>query len=390
MANEWGLYNYGLGLWGEQQDDVVSLQGIQLSSSVGDEQAFTDIIVPVFFDSMTAYTASVNTIAGALILPNSFQLNSTVNSVFGGESVVVSVTTPGTGTQWGKDHWGYAGWGQITGCITQLSEEEVGIETNVALAATELATVRIGTNFEVLIGILEEVTGVLITSNVNSVFAGELVTVIVSTNVLNVTLGNEAISGDANAPVFIDSMRVYASSGSIVTGDANLTLNSLLLNISTGSVAQIIDVTVDVTAPGSPTTWGSYAWGQQAWGQIVGLEIDQGGEEVVVPSIEVNVIGQQLNTTIGAYSITADANLTLSTNLLSISLGDETGLPNTIVDLTGLLLNLVEGTASGQVVNIISVTGVSATISTGRLYVTAWAVVDIGVTNTWSVVDIAA
>ena len=30
------------------------------------------------------------------------------------------------------------------------------------------------------------------------------------------------------------------------------------------------------------------------------------------------------------------------------------------------------------------------TASTGRLFVTAWAVVDIGVTNTWTVVDIAA
>lgn len=390
MANDWGLYNYGLGLWGQQQDDIVSLEGIQLNSSVGDEQAFTDIIVPVFFDSMQAYTASVNTVAGALVLPITELINSTVNSVFAGESVVIEVTTPGTGTQWGKDHWGYAGWGQITGLIAQESEEEVGIETNVALAATELATVTIGTNFEILIGILEEATGVLASVNINSVFAGELVTVEVSTNVLNVTLGDEDISGDANAPVFIDSMQAYASSGSTITGDANLTLNSLLLNVSTGTVDHIIDVAVDVTAPGSPTTWGSYAWGQQAWGQIVGLEIDQGGEEVVVPSIEVDVIGQQLNISSNTPFIIGDANLTVSGTSLTISLGDESGLPNTIVDLTGILLNLVEGTASGQVVNIISVTGVSATISTGKLYVSAWAVVDIGVTNTWSVVDIAA
>lgn len=390
MANDWGLYNYGLGLWGQQQDDIVSLEGIQLNSSVGDEQAFTDIIVPVFFDSMQAYTASVNTVAGALVLPITELINSTVNSVFAGESVVVEVTTPGTGTQWGLDHWGYAGWGQITGLIAQESEEEVGIETNVALAATELATVTIGTNFEILIGILEEATGVLASVNINSVFAGELVTVEVSTNVLNITLGDEDISGDANAPVFIDSMQAYASSGSTITGDANLTLNSLLLNVSTGTVDHIIDVAVDVTAPGSPTTWGSYAWGQQAWGQIVGLEIDQGGEEVVVPSIEVDVIGQQLNISSNTPFIIGDANLTVSGTSLTISLGDESGLPNTIVDLTGILLNLVEGTASGQVVNIISVTGVSATISTGKLYVSAWAVVDIGVTNTWSVVDIAA
>jgi hypothetical protein len=30
------------------------------------------------------------------------------------------------------------------------------------------------------------------------------------------------------------------------------------------------------------------------------------------------------------------------------------------------------------------------TTSTGRLFVSAWAVVDIGVTNNWAVVDIAA
>jgi hypothetical protein len=390
MANDWGLYNYGLGLWGQQQDDIVSLEGIQLNSSVGNEQAFTDIIVPVFFESMQAYTASVNTIAGALILPTTELINSTVNSVFAGENVIVEVTTPGSPTQWGVDHWGYANWGQITGLIAQESEEEVGILTNVALAATELATVTLGPNYEILIGILQEPTGVLASVNINSVFAGEVVTVEISTNVLNVTLGDESISGNADVPVFIESMLAYASSGSTITGDANLTLNSLLLNVSTGTVDHIIDVAVDVTAPGSPTTWGSYAWGQQAWGQIVGLEIDQGGEEVVVPSIEVDVIGQQLNISSNTPFIIGDANLTLSGTSLTISLGDESGLPNTIVDLTGILLNLVEGTASGQVVNIISVTGVSATISTGKLYVSAWAVVDIGVTNTWSVVDIAA
>jgi hypothetical protein len=390
MANEWGLYNYGLGLWGQQQDDIVSLEGIQLNSSVGNEQAFTDIIVPVFFDSMQAYTASVNTVAGALILPTTELINLTVNSVFAGENVIVEVTTPGSPTQWGVDYWGYANWGQITGLIAQESEEEVGIQTNVALAATELAIVTLDPNYEILIGILEEPTGVLASVNINSVFAGEVVTVQVSTNVLNVTLGDESISGNADVPVFIESMLAYASSGSTITGDANLTLNSLLLNVSTGTVDHIIDVAVDVTAPGSPTTWGSYAWGQQAWGQIVGLEIDQGGEEVVVPSIEVDVIGVQLNATSASLSITADANLTLNTNLLTISLGDEEGLPNTIVTLSTNLLNISVGIAAGETLSLIPVTGVNMTTSTGRLYVTAWAVVDIGVTNTWVVVDIAA
>ena len=389
--NGWGQFTWGFGEWGDLINPNVDVTGIQLNTFVGNEEAFADIVVTVDTNLLNVYLSSPAIIIGVLIIPDSFELNSTVNSVFAGENVIVEVTTPGSPTQWGVDHWGYANWGQITGLIAQESEEEVGIQTNVALAATELATVTLGPNYEILIGILEEPTGVLSSVNINSVFAGEVVTVEVSTNVLNISLGDEAITGDANIPVYIESMLAYADAGSVITGDANLILNSLLLNVSTGTVDHIIDVAVDVTTPGSPTTWGNYAWGQQAWGRIVGLEIDQGAEEVVVPSIEVDVIGQQLNTTIGIYSITANANVNASTNTaLNISLGDETGLPNTIVNLTSLLLDVVEGTASGQAVNIVSVTGVSATISTGRLYVSAWAVVDIGVTNTWSVVDIAA
>jgi hypothetical protein len=120
------------------------------------------------------------------------------------------------------------------------------------------------------------------------------------------------------------------------------------------------------------------------------MDVEQGGEEVVVPSIEVDVIGNQLNTTIGIYSITADANLSLNTNLLTVSLGDEEATPNTIVTLSTNLLNVSVGIASGETLSIIDVTGVNMTASTGRLFVSAWAVVNIGVTNSWTVVDIAA
>ena len=74
--------------------------------------------------------------------------------------------------------------------------------------------------------------------------------------------------------------------------------------------------------------------------------ISQGAEEEIVPSIDVFV----------------------STNLLTVSVG----------------------TASGEFESTVSPTGVSATVSTGRVFIAAWAVVNIGVTNTWSVVDIAA
>jgi len=385
----WGQFTWGFGEWGDLLNPNVDVIGLQLNTSVGNEEAFTDITVNVNTNLLNISLSSPLVTIGVLIQPSSYLLNTTVNSVFGGESIIAGVVTPGTSTTWGQSTFGSYSWNQITGTQSEIGNEFAFTDITVLLNGNQLP-VTLSPNYEILLGILEEPIGVLVTSTINSVFAGELVITNVTGITINSSSGTLTINAEANVTANTNLLNTAIGDENI-TGDANLTLNSLLLNVSTGSVAQIIDVIVNVTAPGSNTTWGSYAWGQQAWGKIIGLEIDQGGEEVVVPSVEVDVIGQQLNTTIGVYSITANANVNASTNTaLNISLGDETGLPNTIVDLTGFLLNLVEGTASGQAVNIVSVTGVSATISTGRVYVSAWAVVDIGVTNTWSVVDIAA
>ena len=121
------------------------------------------------------------------------------------------------------------------------------------------------------------------------------------------------------------------------------------------------------------------------------MEVSQGAEEESIPGVEVFVSTNLLSLTLTSIAqVTGDANLTLNTNLLTTSLGDEEGLPNTIVSLSTNLLNVSVGSASGEVLSTVSPTGVSATASTGRLFIAAWAVVDIGVTNTWSVVDIAA
>jgi hypothetical protein len=388
MANEWGLYNYGLGLWGEQQDDFVSVQGFQLNTSVGNEDAFTDITVQLNSNLLNLTLSSPDVFIGVLVEPNSFLINSTVNSVFGGESIIVEVTTPGSPTTWGEYAWNQQAWGQVLGTQSEIGEELAFIDVNVLLNGNQL-TVTLNPNYEILIGILVESTGVLITSTVNSVFAGELIITNVTGITINSTSGTLDISANANVTPNTNLLNITIGDESI-TGDASLILSTNLLNAAVGNVGHIIDATVEVTTPGSPSVWGEYTWGQQAWGRIVGLEVDQGAEEVVVPSIEVDVIGVQLTTTVASLSITADANLTLNTNLLTTSLGDEDGVPNTQVTLSTNLLNVGLGTASGEVLSTVSPTGVNMTTSTGRLYVTAWAVVDIGVTNTWAVVDIAA
>jgi hypothetical protein len=384
----WGQFTWGFNEWGDLLNPNVDLTGLQLNTSVGNEEAFTDITVNVSTDLLNIYLSSPFITIGVLIEPDSYLLNTTVNSVFGGESVIAEVNTPGTPTTWGQSTFGNYSWGQITGTQLELGEEFAFTDIDVLLNGNQL-TVTLDPNYEILLGILEKPTGVLITSTVNSVFAGELIITNVTGITINSTSGTLDINADANVTPNTNLLNITIGDESI-TGDANLTLNTNLLNAAVGNVDNIIDAVVEVTTPGSPSVWGEFTWGQQGWGRIVGLEVEQGGEEVVVPSVEVDVIGVQLNTTIGIYSITADANLTLNTNLLTVSLGDEDVTPNTIVTLSTNLLNVSVGTASGQVLVDVSVTGVNMTTSTGRLFVSAWAVVNIGVTNNWTVVDIAA
>ena len=316
----WGQFTWGFNEWGDLINPNVDVIGLQLNTSVGNEEAFTDISLTLSTNLISTNINSVTLVGGALEEPTFVLINTTTGAVFAGENLIVEVTSPGTATTWGQNAWGSGAWNQITGTIIQQGDESISG------------------------------TGIVDLTGVQS----------------NTSIGTFT-----------------------VTGDANLSLNTNLLNVTAASILAVIDITVEVTSPGQ-LPWGTTSWGYGSWGNIGGMDVEQGGEEVVVPSIEVDVIGIQLNTTIGTYSITADANLTLNTNLLTVGLGNEDATPNTIVTLSTNLLSVSVGIASGETLSLIDVTGVNMTASTGRLYVTAWAVVDIGVTNTWAVVDIAA
>ena len=206
-------------------------------------------------------------------------------------------------------------------------------------------------------------------------------------------IGEESIFNEQNAEAFVSTNLLTLTITSLtITGDSNLSLNTNLLNIEEGFAQENVNANtiVEVSAPGN-LPWGATYWGSGSWGNIGGMEVSQGAEEEVTPSIDVFVSTNLLTLTLTSINqITADANITANTNLLTTSLGNEDAVPNTIVSVSTNLLNVSVGAASGEVLSTVSPTGVNATASTGRLYIAAWAVVDIGVTNTWSVVDIAA
>ena len=303
------------------------------------------------------------------------------------ENVTVSVTTPSTPTTWGQSTFGSYSWEQVVGTQSETGEELIEAGAEITLS-TNLLNVVNGT-VSAQINFVSEVTGVQLTSTINSVFAGENILVEVTTNIIQFSIGNETIEGTGS--INLTGVQSNTLTGTLsLTADSNLTLNTNLLNTTVGTIGHKIDVDVEVNAPGN-LPWGATSWGNGSWGNIGGMEVSQGAEEESVPGVDVFVSTNLLTLTLTSIAqVTGDANLTLNTNLLTMSLGNEDVVPNTIVSVSTNLLNVSVGTASGEVLSTVSPTGVSATASTGRLFIAAWAVVDIGVTNTWSVVDIAA
>ena len=367
-SNSWGSFNYG----GFDQVDV----------TVGSVDAFNT-------EGWGAYQW------GYLVWGQSF------------EDASAQVTTPGTPTTWGQPAYGNYSWGQITGTESEIGNESIEAGASVILSTNllNLTVDAVSAQANFIIG----VTGIELNSTVNSVFAGENVIVEVTTpgspttwgfsswgtgawNQITGTLveqGEETIEGTGS--LNLTGVQSNTSTGTLsLIGDANVTAITNILNVTAASVSTKLDVDVEVTAPGN-LPWGSASWGYGTWGNIGGLYIEQGGEEESIPGVEVFVSTNLLTLTLTSIAqVTADANITANTNLLTTSLGNEDASPNTIVTLSTNLLNVSVGTASGEVLSTVSVTGVNMTASTGRVFIAAWAVVDIGVTNTWSVVDIAA
>ena len=323
------------------------------------------------------------------------------------ESVTVSVTTPGTPTTWGQSTYGNYSWGQITSVQSEIGEESIEAGASVILSTNLLSivngTVSAQANF------IFEVTGNELNTTVANVFGGENVIVEVTTPGAQTTwgqgnfgqyawnqitgseidIGTETVEGTGSLSLTGVQSNTTVNTV-LITADANVNLTTNILNISQGNAGPVSSTDVEVTSPGN-LPWGSTNWGYGSWGNIGGMFVSQGAEEESVPGVEVFVSTNLLTLTLTSIAqVTGDANITANTNLLTVGLGNEDAVPNTLVSVSTNLLNVSVGAASGEVLSTVSVTGVNATTSTGRVFIAAWAVVDIGVTNTWSVVDIAA
>jgi hypothetical protein len=103
----------------------------------------------------------------------------------------------------------------------------------------------------------------------------------------------------------------YNANSVSFTIDGSVVPTTNLANLTLNNVTAFETVFVPVTAPGTPTTWGSNGWGELGWGENIGLSTFEGTTtiDLITP---VNVVGELLSTSLNSVTITGTADVTLT------------------------------------------------------------------------------
>ena len=221
--------------------------------------------------------------------------------------------------------------------------------------------------------------------------------------------------GGTNASVAVSGIELTTAIGAVtITAIQNPTIQ--LTGVSATTTLGAIQVDPDVIATGQDLTVriGPYSIQADATGVILQgeneLETAVGNVSLdiavdapltgaamtsavgdVDATFTVAVSGIDLTTSTGTLAATGDANVDVTTNLLTISDGEE----SVSIDVTATVTGLTTMTTALNSVTVdlntpVDVTGQQLTISEGNTGTIAWSNVDPGVSNTWVEVDIAA
>lgn len=379
----WGAQYWGAGEWGDLASPEVQVTGIQLNSNIEAVNTQADGLVVTANDN-TKVIALNNVVAGTSILQTVSGIQSTAEhgSVFAGELVTVQVTSA-SNEAWGENAWSDGGWGVGDGQTVSIGDTSVAIGQQIDAQGQEL-TVSL-TDVLAGISIIAEPTGEELTPDLGSLsFESKY---LIGSAQADTAVGTAL--GLANANVDVTGSEITGNTGQLeyeakyLIGSAEAT--SILGNVFGG---ELVEVQV-TTASAQP--WGEVAWGDGQWGQSVGTDIGIGGEEVAVPSVEVDVTGIELSSNTGNEAITGDSNLSLTGIGLDVQLGDEDAFTNVRINVSGNDIGtIVIGDYLAGISAEAQPSGVTMTSSSGTIGLNAWEIVDSGTAPTWTVVDKAA
>ena len=220
--------------------------------------------------------------------------------------------------------------------------------------------------------------------------------------------------GGTNASIEVTGIALTTTTGSVsVTTVRNPTIQ--LSGVTASTTLGAIQVDPDVIATGQDLTLniGPYSIQADATGVIlqgeneletavgtVSLDIAVDAPVTGAPmtsavgdadaTFTVAVSGIDITTTPGSLSITGDANVSATTNLLTISDGEEDVSIDVTVSVTGNNLTTAINSITVDLNTPVDVTGQELSVSEGNTGTIAWSNVDPGVSNVWVEVDIAA
>ena len=324
--------------------------------------------------------------------------------------ITVIVNAPGIPTTWGERTWGDASWGQQTGLVTDTGTATTAANANVNptgiaagtsvgqltldIGVTQIptgiaATTSVG-NESIALGRQQDVTGISASTSIGSVSIEP--TQLIGEGWGRRTWGNLAW-GDAFSAQAV-GQAVTASQGNVTPiTDVSLSVSGFdLLTITQGISSLKIDqdITVFASEDQLDTAIGSTSQTGLANVSVSGNSATTSvGQVVPEPKFIEEVTGISATMSIGTISLVQSTNEPVTTaGLLTNTVGSVT--PVSVYSVTGQALASSIGSVAVTGTANIPVTGIGLTSNIGSANVTAWAEIDPGVNNVWTEVDRAA
>ncbi len=371
-ANSYGALQWGQGNWAAQGDVALSATGQSLTSSIG--TAIADAIIEegwggdtwgenewgelsgsqpsITGQQLTSTIGSATTIsAGADVDVTGTSLTSSIGTTIGGASVIVTVVGSLESMAIGSVATPIGQEIDVTGLQLSSTAGATTVEestlTGIGWGRRTWGNLAWGGAYSAI------AVGQELTSTINFPATGAFTDANVNvTGVqLGITFANPSFSIQVDQDIFVlaseDQLDIINGGVLGVTGVATVNVTGIQATISQGNTTGGLKTPVDVTGIQATMTLGSIS--------------------LVQTTVE-SVTGQQL----------------------AMTLGQHAEIPGQIIGVGGFELTSSIGSVTANGTASIDVTGIQLTTSVGSPNITAWAEVDPGVNNIWTVVDRAA
>lgn len=322
-----------------------------------------------------------------------------------------------TSTTWGALTWGEGVWGE---------------QGNISVSATGISmSSNIGSLSSVTGGVDIQPTGIVLASSQGSTVGGTSA-LVTNPGPVTASLGvGQVVTGfgvNVTGSSMTSSIGSVTIDESILTGEGwgraawgefawgvaySVAVTGQSMSSAIGEEVGFTDVTVSVSGQSLTSTQGTislvgdfgvvvFAAEDQLDGVVGSTTISAGatvsptgvslsggvGQVIPEPKIPVDVTGIQGTFSIGTITLEQTTTETVTGQTMTMTLGEEGQASK--YDVTGSTMTSAIGSVTIVGGAGIDVTGIQITANIGNVNVTSWSEVDLGVSNTWTEVDLAA